>query len=408
MNGDETVGRWLSIVGIGEDGVEGLSPAARAIIAGAELVAGGERHLKLAKDLIAGETLPWPKPYKDAFPHILSKRGAPVVVLASGDPFCYGVGTKLARAIDPAEIRAIPAPSSLSLAASRLGWSLPDVSTITFCGRPMPPLRPLLQPGARILALSADETTPEQLAAFLTNYGFGDTRMQVLESLGGPAEAIRATVANQFDLSEVSRLNLCGLEIVAGSDAKVMPIARGLPDSFFESDGQMTKREIRAVTLSTLAPRSGELLWDVGAGSGTIAIEWMLTDKRNRAIAIESRPERAARAARNAVDLGVPDLQVVQGAAPDAFAGLPEPDAVFIGGGATTPGVLDQAWSALKPGGRMVANSVTIETDAVLIDAHSRLGGTLIRLSVERLDQIGGMHGFRPAMTVTQWSALKP
>lgn len=408
MSGDSIDKRWLSIVGIGEDGVEGLSPAARALVEQAELVAGGARHLALAGGLIRGETLAWPSPLAGAIPQILARRGQAVAVLASGDPFCYGIGTKLARFVSADEILTVPAPSSLSLACARLGWSLPDARAITFCGRPLAPLAPLLQPGLKLIALSADETTPAGVADFLVKRGFGSTRMHILEALGGPKERIRVTTAADYSFADVGRLNLTALELTAEPGARIQPRASGLPDEMFESDGQMTKREIRAVTLSTLAPRAGELLWDVGAGSGSIAIEWLLSDPTNRAIGIEDNAERAARAARNAIDLGVPDLEIVTGSAPEAFAGLPAPDVVFIGGGASDPGVMDAAWEVLKPGGRMVANSVTVETDALLIDAMQRHGGEMRRISVERLSPIGRMHGYRPAMTVTQWSAAKP
>lgn len=399
--------RWLAILGIGEDGVEGLTAAARALISGAELVVGGARHLALADGLIRGERMAWPTPLADAIPKICARRGSPVAVLASGDPFCYGVGTKLLRYVPAEETLCLPAPSAFSLACARLGWSLQDAATITFCGRPIEPLAPLLQPGARILALSADATTPSSVAAFLRGRGFAQSVLHVLEALGGPRERVRQTTAGEFDF-EVDALNMLAIEVVAGPDAQVIPLASGLPDDAFEHDGQITKREIRAVTLSSLAPRQGELLWDIGCGSGSIAIEWMLRHPANRAIAIDENDSRAARAARNAASLGVPALQVVTGTAPAALAGLPQPDAVFVGGGAQEPGLLESAWSALKPGGRIVVNGVTVETEVVLIAARERWGGSLTRLSVERLDRLGSMHGFRPAMTVTQWTAVKP
>jgi precorrin-6Y C5,15-methyltransferase (decarboxylating) len=400
--------RWLAILGIGEDGVEGLSAAARALVSGAELVVGGARHLALADGLIRGERLPWPTPLAQAFPAICARRGSPVAVLASGDPFCYGVGNKLLRHVPAEETLCLPAPSAFSLACARLGWPLQDTATISFCGRPIEPLAPLLQPGARILALSADASTPAALAAFLRSRGFGPSVLHLLEALGGPREQIRTGPADGFDLGAVDALNLVAIEVAAAPGAQVLPLSAGLADEVFEHDGQITKREIRAVTLSTLAPRRGESLWDIGCGSGSIAIEWMLRHPANRAIAIDENPERAARAARNAASLGVPGLEIITGRAPASLAGLPRPDAIFIGGGAQDDGVLDAAWAALKPGGRIVANSVTVETDALLIAARARLGGTLTRLSVERLDQIGSMHGFRPAMTVTQWAAAKP
>ena len=397
---------WLAIIGIGEDGV--LSPAAAALVRGAELVVGGQRHLALADALIAGERLSWPSPLAGTFPAILARRGQPVAVLASGDPYCHGVGAQLATLVPVAETVCHPAPSAFALARARLGWAAQDVAAISFCGRPIETLAPLLQPGARVLALSAGADTPGAVAALLRDCGFGRSVLHVLEALGGPRERVRTATAAGFALDGIHPLNLLALDLAADADARVLPLASGLPDALFEHDGQLTRREIRAVTLSTLAPRRGETLWDVGGGAGSIGIEWMLRHGANRAIAIEPRPERAARIARNAARLGVPALQVVQGAAPDALAGLPPPDAVFLGGGAHRPGVIDAAWNALPPDGRVVANAVTIETEAALLAAQARLGGTLLRMSVERLDSVSGLHAYRPAITVTQWSAVKP
>jgi precorrin-6Y C5,15-methyltransferase (decarboxylating) len=401
-------GPWLTIIGIGEDGIDGLSEAARARLRDGELVVGGRRHLALAEPLIRGERLTWPTPLADAYPEILARRGRSVAVLASGDPLCHGVGTQLAALVAPEEMRCLPGLSAFALARARLGWAAEDTATISFCGRPLAALAPLLQPGGRVLALSADARTPAAVAALLRQHGFGATAMRVLEALGGPRERVRATTAAGFDLDGIHDLNLVALDLRAASDARVIPLASGLPDALFEHDGQFSRREMRAVTLSSLAPRRGEVLWDVGAGSGAIGIEWMLRHAANRAIAIEANPERAARIARNAESLGVPGLRVVAGAAPDALADLPPPDAVFLGGGAHRPGVIDAAWYALKPDGRLVANAVTVETEAALLAARARLGGTLLRLSVERLDAVGTMHAYRPAMTVTQWHAVKP
>lgn len=399
---------WLALIGIGEDGIAGLSGAARALIEGADLVAGGPRHLALASGLIRGERMPWPSPLSDAYPALLARRGRPVAVLASGDPFWYGIGATLARHIPQSEMVALPAPSCLSLACARLGWALQDVAVVSFCGRPLERLAPLLQPGARILALSADSSTPAAVAAYLTEKSFGPSRVHVLEALGGRRARVREITAAAFALDAIDPLNLLAIEVEAGPGAQVIPLASGLPDDLFEHDGQITKREIRSVTLSTLAPRAGELLWDVGCGSGSVGIEWLLRHLANRAIGIERRPDRAARAARNAARLGVPNLEIAAGAAPDSFGSLPRPDAVFVGGGTGNTAVLDAAWAALKSGGRIVANAVTIEAEAALIAALDRFGGTLTRLSVARLDGIGSMRAFRPAMTVTQWSAAKP
>jgi precorrin-6Y C5,15-methyltransferase (decarboxylating) len=299
-------------------------------------------------------------------------------------------------------------PSCIALACARLGWAAQDCAVISFCGRPLAPLAPLLQPGARILALSADAGTPGLVATLLQARGFGPSIIHVLEALSGPRERIRSTTAAWFRLADIHPLNLLAIEVAAAPGAQPIPLTSGLPDALFEHDGQITKQEIRAVTLAALAPRRGELLWDIGAGSGAIGIEWMLRHPANQAVAVERHPERAARAARNAVSLGVPHLHVTGAPAPLALAGLPPPDAVFIGGGAHEPGIIETAWAALPPDGRLVANAVTVETEAALLAARARLGGTLSRLSVERLDRIGGMHGYRPAITVTQWQAVKP
>jgi len=399
---------WLTIVGIGEDGIDGLGAAAQEAIAAASLVAGGTRHLALADTLIRGERMPWPSPISDAYPALLARRGTAVTVLASGDPFCWGIGAPLAALVDQGEMRCLPAPSAFALARARLGWSAQDVATISFCGRPIETVAGLLQPGGRVLALSADETTPGLIAALLRARGFGPSVMHVMEALGGQRERVRAVSADAFGLNDVHRLNLVAIEVHAGPEARIIPLASGLPDALFEHDGQFTRREMRAVTLSSLAPRRGETLWDIGAGAGSVGIEWMLRHPANRTIAVEAHPDRASRIARNAAALGVPALRVVEGAAPDALAGLPPPHAVFLGGGAHRPGVIDAAWAALPPDGRIVANAVTLETEAALLDARARLGGTLLRLSLERLDAVGTMHAYRPAMTVTQWSAVKP
>jgi precorrin-6Y C5,15-methyltransferase (decarboxylating) len=401
-----TSSHWLTILGIGEDGVDGLSPAARGLLRGAEVVYGGRRHLALAGPLMAGEPRPWPSPMEAAYPALAARRPRPTAVLASGDPFCFGVGSVLAGLVPPAEMLCIPAPSAFALACGRLGWAAQDCATISFCGRPLEPVRALLQPGARVLALSADAGTPAALAALLVRLGFGPTRMHVLEALGGPRERVATATAEDFALAPAA-LNLVALEVAAGPQARVLPLSAGLPEDFFEHDGQITKSEVRAVTLAALAPRRGELLWDIGCGSGSVAIEWMLRHPANRAIGLEPVPARATRAARNALALGVPALRVEAGRAPEGLAGLPAPDAVFIGGGCDAA-VLHAAWTALKPGGRLVANAVTLETEALLLASHARLGARLTRIGVERLDRIGSRHGFRPAMTVTQLLAVKP
>ncbi len=401
-------GPWLAIVGIGEDGVEGLSPAAAAALRGAELVVGGRRHLDLATPLLRGETLPWPSPMDTAYPAILARRGRPVAVLASGDPSWWGVAAALGRLVPPEERRCHPAPSSLSLACARLGWPLQEVAVLSACGRPLAALRPLLQPGARVLVLSEGADTPLAVAALLRLCGMAASRLTVLERLGGPHERVRPLdpAADAPPDPPPDPLNLLAIEVQAAAGA-ALPLAPGLPDALFEHDGQLTRREHRALTLSALAPRAGELLWDVGAGSGSIGIEWMLRHPLCRAVAVEADARRAARARRNAEALGTPALRVVHGRAPDALRGLPPPDCAFIGGAVRDPAVIEAAWSALPPGGRLVANAVTVEAEATLLALRPRLGGTLLRLSLERLSPLGALHAFRPALPLTQLLAVR-
>lgn len=399
---------WLTVVGIGEDGTAGLGDEARRRIAGAEIVFGGKRHLELAAALVKGEARPWPQPFDNAMTEVLALKGQQVCVLASGDPFLHGVGVTLARRIPIKEMHVIPAPSAFSLAAARLGWTLQDIETISLHGRDHDLIRPLLHPGARILALTSDDKAPAVITSLLTDLGFGSSRLTLLEALGGPKEAIRTCRADTFDLQNINPLNVLALEIETNGGARVLPLTPGLADDLFEHDGQITKREIRAVTLSALAPRRGELLWDIGAGSGSISIEWMLAHPSLRAIAIEADPERAARIRGNAAAFGVPGLTIVEGKAPEAFAGLPTPDAVFIGGGGTVDGVVDAAIGALRPGGRLVANAVTLEMESLLLARRAERGGDLVRIAISRAAPVGSMNGWRPAMPVTQWSWTKP
>jgi precorrin-6Y C5,15-methyltransferase (decarboxylating) len=426
--------RWLSIVGIGEDGVDGLSPVARGLIGDAEIVFGGKRHLALAGSLIRGEAQPWPSPFDGAVERVAAQRGRQVCVLASGDPFLHGVGATLARNIDPAEMLAVPAPSAFSLAAARLGWALHETAQISLHGRAIDFIRPHLQPCMPVLGLTSDSEGPAALARLLSESGFGASSVTVLEALGGANERVRTTTAATFDLSDIHALNVVAITVKAGPAARIIPRAAGLPDAMFEHDGQITKREIRALTLSSLAPRRGELLWDIGAGSGSVAIEWMLADPSLRAIAVEERPERAARIRRNAAALGVPGLEVVEGEAPAVLRDLPAPDAVFIGGGARAS--IDAALFRLRGRGRLVANAVTLETEAMLLVRYATLGGELTRISVARAGDIGGdgargaavssppppiskgsktaaagsaaPAAWRPALPVTQWTWIKP
>ena len=403
-----TAQRWLSIVGIGEDGVPGLSSVARQLIHSAELVVGGARHLELANELVRGRRLAWPSPIGDAFPEIERYRGRPVAVLASGDPFHFGVGKQIAAFVAADEFVCLPQPSAFSLAAARMGWPLQDVSLVTLHGRALGGIIRHLQPDARILALSWDGATPRQLAELLTTHHMGRTRVTVLEAMGGARERVRHATASNFKIDDIQSLNTIAIEVVAEPEAAIIPLTPGLDDDLFEHDGQLTKREIRAVTLCSLQPLRGQLLWDIGLGAGSVAIEWLLQHPSLRAVGIEASSDRAGRAARNAAALGVPELEIVQGHAPQALAGLAQPDAVFIGGGMMDDGVFDAAWSVLKPGGRLVANAVSLETEARLAGYFRQFGGDLIRLQLARADRVGAMSGWRPAMPVTQWRVRKP
>jgi len=404
--------RWLSIVGIGEDGIEGLSRAARDLIQSAAVVFGGARHLALAGPLIRGVARPWTIPFDSTLTEVLRLRGTAVCVLASGDPFNHGVGGILSRHVACEETVALPAPSAFSFAASRLLWSLPQTVLLSLCGRSLDYIRPHLHPGARILILTSDRAAAATLAPLLCDLGFGLSRVTVLESLGGPRERIRSAPANVFDLESIDPLNTIAIEVAADEGARILPRAAGLADELFEHDGQITKREIRCLTLSALAPRRGELLWDVGAGAGSVSIEWLLADGSLNAFAVEERSDRVARINRNAAAFGVPHLTVIEGSAPAALEGLGVPDAVFIGGGASTPGMIDVVQSALRSGGRLVVNSVALETEIILLRYQSLCGGSLTRISIDRAGPIGGedarMTGWRSAMPIMQWVWVKP
>ncbi|ARP65008.1 bifunctional cobalt-precorrin-7 (C(5))-methyltransferase/cobalt-precorrin-6B (C(15))-methyltransferase [Mesorhizobium sp. WSM1497] len=399
---------WLTVVGIGEDGLAGLGDEAKQRIAQAEIIFGGKRHLALVASFAKGEPRPWPVPFDAEMADVLALAGRNVCVLASGDPFFHGVGATLARKVKAQEMHVIPAPSAVSLAAARLGWALQDIETVSLHGRPLDLIRPLLQPGARILALTSDAEAPAAIARLLAELDFGASRLTILEALGGPSETQRSVRADAFDLENLNPLNVLAVEVESGPDARVLPLTSGLADHLFDHDGQITKREIRAITLSALAPRRGELLWDIGAGSGSIGIEWMLAHPSMRTFAIEADPVRAARIGRNAAACGVPGLVVVEGSAPKALARLDTPDAIFIGGGGSDAGVLNAAIKALHTGGRLVANAVTLEMEALLLAQHTKLGGDLTRINISRASPVGSMQAWRPAMPVTQWSWVKP
>jgi precorrin-6Y C5,15-methyltransferase (decarboxylating) len=399
--------RWLAVIGIGEDGLAGLDPEARALIDGAEFLVGGERHLAMVPPGPA-QRATWESPLKRTIETIAAWRHRRVVVLASGDPLWYGVGVTLARRFPPEELVALPQPGAFSLAAARLAWPLAECATVTLHGRPLALLRRHLAPGQRILALSEDGATPADVARLLTEGGWGASTITVLEHLGGPRERIVSATAADWSQLRCADLNTLAIDCVAGPIARVLSAAAGLPDDAFVHDGQLTKREVRAITIGALAPMPGRLLWDVGAGCGSIAIEYLRAAPRTRAIAVECDPARCALIARNAAALGVPELRIVEGHAPAALAGLPEPDAIFLGGGGAATGLIETLWAALAPGGRLVANAVTVEGEARLAAFQAEAGGTLTRLAVSRAEPLGDLLAWRPLMPVTQLAAVKP
>jgi precorrin-6Y C5,15-methyltransferase (decarboxylating) len=397
---------WLSIVGIGEDGLDGLTAPARALVDDAEVFVGGKRHLEMlpADDR---KRLAWPSPLSALLDEIESLRGTRVCVLASGDPLWYGVGISLLKRIRRSEIAILPGRSAFTLSAARIGWPLAEVDCLTLHGRPLSLLHPFIQPNAKLLILSEDATTPAAVAALLCARGYGDSRMTVLEHLDGAKERRLDGTAADWSAKDVADLNTLAVDCIAGAQAPLLPRTPGLPDDAFRHDGQMTKREVRAATLAALAPVAGQLLWDVGAGCGSIAVEWMRAAPRAQAVAIERKAERRAMIAENAESLGTPLLKIVAGEAPAALAGLDAPDAVFVGGGASNAGLIDACWQALKPGGRLVANAVTLEGEAALLAWQKDHGGSLTRFAISRAEPVGPFQGWRPMMPVTQYMSIK-
>ncbi|KIF79106.1 precorrin-6Y methyltransferase [Streptomyces sp. 150FB] len=408
----ETAPASLSVVGIGADGWPGLTDAARHALRDAEVLIGAPRQLDLLPDGCAGERVAWPSPLRPAVPALLAAHARRrVCVLASGDPMFYGIGRAVCEEAEGAGApppRVLPHPSSVSYACARLGWPLEDTEVVTLVGRPAGGLTAALHQHRRILVLGAGPATPAEVAALLRARGYGPSRLRVLEQLGGERERTVTGTAETWAEPPGDPLNVIAVECRRAADAGRLGVTPGLPDSAYEHDGQLTKRHVRAATLSALAPAPGELLWDVGGGSGSIAVEWMRAHRACRAVSVERDPLRAERIARNADALGVPALRVVTGAAPAALAGLPAPDAVFVGGGLTVPGLLEACWDALPPGGRLVANTVTLESEALLAGWYGRVGGELVRLAVAHAVPVGGFTGWRQAMPVTQWSVTKP
>jgi precorrin-6Y C5,15-methyltransferase (decarboxylating) len=399
--------KWLTIIGMGEDGMAGLSAAATHALEQAEVVIGSKRLLAFLPKLKA-EIHEWPQPFSAVIDRIKPLTGRRTVVLATGDPMNFGAARKLLELVPISEATIIPHLSAFSLAAAKLGWSLPDCDTLTIHGRPAANLEAFIQPEAKLLVLTEDETSIARICKRLIDRGFENSTVTVLENLGGPRQQVTSFSARENPNKSWSPLNTVAIHCIASRNTKIWSRVAGLPDDAFQHDGQLTKREVRAATLAALAPAPGQLLWDVGAGCGSIAIEWMRSTRGCEAIAIEPHAERRAMMAANADQLGTPRLRIISAAAPEAYAGLPEPDAVFIGGGISGTGVFETAWEKLKPGGRMVANVVTIEGDMHLYDLQEKFGGDLVRIDVSLLSNVGPYRALKPRMSVLQWRAIKP
>jgi len=397
---------WLTVVGIGEEGYKGLGKSARRALLQAQQVFGGPRQLDLLPPCIGAKRKAWPSPF--SLSPVLEQRGKPICVLASGDPMLFGVGASLARVVATDEMQVFPAPSSYSLAAARLGWPLQDVVTLSVVARPLAALSAQLHNGLRLLVLSNDGSSPAAIAALLRERGFGPSRMTVMEHLGGEAERRVDGLASEWTNPEIAALNLVAID--CRIDAKAMRLSRlaGLPDEAFKHDGQLTKRDVRAITLARLAPVPGELLWDVGAGCGSIGIEWMRAHPSCRALAIEADASRQMLIEHNRDALGVPGLQLIRGTAPEALQGLEQPDAIFIGGGVTRPGVLDTCWQQLRSGGRLIANAVTLQSEATLVVWREQYGGELTRIHVAHAKPLGEFDSWRQALPITLLEAIKP
>ncbi len=396
--------KWLSVIGLGEDGLERLTPAARTLVETAELLVGGERHLAMVPERDGQQRQTWTRPLSDLVARIHAYKGRRVTVLATGDPMWFGIGVTLAKHVPAAEMLILPQAGAFSLAAAKLGWALDAAECITLHGRPLDLLALHLQPNARLLILSENGETPSQVAGYLSKRGFGSAELTVLEHMGGAKERMVTGRAEGWSEWACADLNTIAVQLHDGPGLTRLP---GLDDDLYLHDGNITKREVRAVTLSRLAPFPGELLWDIGAGSGSIGIEWLRSHRRSRAIAIEQSDSRRAMIAQNAATLGVPQLDIRPGRAPDGLKDWPAPDAIFIGGGILAEGLVGFCWDALKPGGRLVANVVTTEGEAAVSAAFRQYGGELARLSVQRAEPVGRFHGWYAMMPVTQWSVTK-
>ena len=394
----------IEVVGLSARGWQDLPKRLRATIRYAEVLLGSRRHFNLIPSFPDQQRLPWPTPLREGLPTLLSQVGdRRVVALASGDPLVAGIGSTLVDMLGADAVHIHPAVSSVALARARMGWPEETTELIRLRGGDLDGVRRYLFPGQCLIILSRDGDSPAKVAQLVTDAGYGDSTITVLGDLDTEAESRLVAMARDWTGRAPTLNVIC---VACAGAASAASLAPGLPDDIFDHDGQLTKRDLRAAALARLMPRPGDLLWDVGAGAGSIAIEWLRSDPRCRAIAIERDGDRVKRIRRNAEALGVPGLDVLHGEAPDALTSLEMPDAVFVGGGGTFE-TLEQAWSALRGGGRLVVHAVTQETEVIIVDCWRRYGGQLTRHSVEHLEPIGRYHGWRPARPVVQWSAIK-
>jgi precorrin-6Y C5,15-methyltransferase (decarboxylating) len=399
-------GAQITVVGIGADGWRGLTPAAQEAILAADEVFGSKRQLSLLPAHVPPRRA-WPSPLAGALEELLARRHGRVCVLASGDPMLHGIGATLAARAAGGALRVIPHVSAFSLACARLGWAAAEVELVSAVARPPEVVARALAPRRRVIVYCTGADGAARIARVLRQRGCAASRFVVLEQLGGENERIVETTAGEFADQTLDPLHVVAIQCVADPGRELHARVPGLPDEAYESDGALTKWTIRAVTLASLAPGPQELLWDVGAGSGSVAIEWLRAESTARAIALERHPERLERARRNALALGVPGLEILAGEAPEALAGLPAPDAVFVGGGVSTPGVLEACWQALRPGGRIVANAVTLQGEAALTAACERHGGRLVRLEVSHAEPLGRYTAWRAQRPVVHWVCHK-
>jgi len=398
---------WLNIIGVGDDGLDYLHPDAARALADATLIIGGQRHIDMLPENDSRPKMIWPSPLMKLVDDVLQRRGETIVILATGDPMQYGIGVTFAKRLPKSEFAVFPALSAFSLAAARLGWDLSRTTTLTLHGRPLELLLPHLRPNARLMALSDNGNTPAEVADLLCREGYEDSVLTVLEHMGGLQEQIKALRAKDWAGQVCKELNTIAIDCVASTGTQPVPSSPGLADDAFIHDGQLTKKEIRSTTLAALTPINGQLLWDVGAGSGSIGIEWMRLCVLNQAIAIEDKKDRLEFIEQNRRRLGVPGLKIAAGTAPNALEDLPAPDRIFIGGGITGDGVFDTCWHHLKPGGVLVANTVTTQGESLAFNLAERYDGDLTRLDFARAVKIGNFTSWKPFRQVTQLRLVK-